>query len=88
MYKEYIQIYLSISPLSFFKFLGVFDLSFSRSRLFPGIFLQGVSHCAFSSNLFHGQIAQIYINQLSAQKTKNVALEKFLEQGTLKPCNF
>ena len=23
------------------------------------------SHCALSSNLFHGQIAQIYINQLS-----------------------
>ena len=28
------------------------------------------SHCAFSSNLFHGQIAQIYIDQLSDPENK------------------
>ena len=37
------------------------------------------SHCAFSSNLFHGQIAQIYIVHLSTPENKNVALEKFLK---------
>ena len=46
------------------------------------------SHCAFSSNLFHGYIAQIYINQLSDPENKNVALEKFLERTTLKPLDF
>ena len=46
------------------------------------------SHCAFLSNLFHGQIAQIYIDQLSDPEDKNVVLENFLEQITLKPCNF
>ena len=39
-------------------------------------------------DLFHGQIAQIYIDHWVDQKTKKVALEKFLEQTTLKPCNF
>ena len=29
-----------------------------------------VSHCTFSSNLFHGQIAQIYIDHLSGPKNK------------------
>ena len=34
----------------------------------------------FSSNLFHGQITQRYIDQLSDPKNKkNVALELFLE---------
>ena len=33
------------------------------------------THCAFSSNLFHGQIAQIYINHLSGHENKKVALE-------------
>ena len=37
------------------------------------------SHCAFSSNLFLGQIVQIFTLQLSDPKTKNVVLEKFLE---------
>ena len=46
-------------------------------------------HCAFSSNLFHWQIAQISINHLSGpENKKNVALEKFLKQITIKPCSF
>ena len=31
---------------------------------------QAVSHCAFSSNLFHGYLAQILINQLSDPENK------------------
>ena len=47
------------------------------------------SHCAFSSNLFHGQITQKAIHQLrDPEKEKNVAFEKFLEQTTLKLCKF
>ena len=46
------------------------------------------THCAFSSNLFHGQIAQIHIDQTSDPESKNVALEKFLERTTLKPLDF
>jgi hypothetical protein len=33
-------------------------------------FLFTTSHCAFSSNLFHGQIAEIYIDQLSDPENK------------------
>ena len=29
-----------------------------------------VSHCAFSTNLFHGQIAQIYIDNLSGHENQ------------------
>ena len=32
--------------------------------------IRTVTHCAFSSNLFHGQIAQIYINHLSGPENK------------------
>ena len=39
--------------------------------------LSTMAHCTFSSNLFHGQIAQIAILQLSDPE-KNVALEKLL----------
>ena len=46
------------------------------------------SHCAFSSNLFQGQITQISIDQMNSPENKNVALEKFLDQTTLKPSNF
>ena len=53
----------------------------SRSKI-----LTTVAHCAFSSNLFHGQIAQIAIHQL--RDKENVALEKFFQQTTLKPCDF
>ena len=46
------------------------------------------SHCDFSLNLLHGQMAQIYIDHLSRPETKYLALEKSLEQSTLKPCDF
>ena len=49
---------------------------------------QYISHCAISSNLFQVQKTQIAIHQLSdPENKKNVALEKFLEQNTLKPGN-
>jgi hypothetical protein len=47
-----------------------------------------VTHCAFSSNLFHGQIAQIYIDHLSGMKTKNVALKKLMNETPSNPDTF
>ena len=45
-----------------------------RSKLFSSMKLISksgtVAHCAFSSNLFHGQIAQIYIDHLSGHENK------------------
>ena len=42
-----------------------------------------VSHCAFSSNLFHGQIAQIYINHLTRAENKRCSPEKFSNSAFL-----
>ena len=56
----------------FYRYI-VFHLSLKTINFVKG------THCVFSSNLFHGQITQKFIDQLNARKTKNVALEKFLE---------
>ena len=47
-------------------------------------------HCSVSLYLFHGQITQKAVHQLSdpENKTKNVAIEIFLEQFNFKPCGF
>ena len=37
---------------------------------FGGLFSTTTSNCAFSSNLFHGYLAQIYIDQLSDPENK------------------
>ena len=50
--------------------------------------LTATAHCSFSSNSFHGQKLKKLSTKQVTQKTKNVALEKFLEQTTLKPCDF
>ena len=51
---------------------------------------QTVSHCAFSSNLFHGQITQKHIDHLSAPENvkcsvnlfqKNFGILYFMEQS-------
>ena len=62
------------------------DLDLYRSRRHENATIEA-PHFAFSSNLFHRQIAQIAIHQLG-DPPKNVALEKFLEQTTLKFCDF
>ena len=47
-----------------------------------------ISHCTFSSNLFHGQIAQIYIDHLSGHENNKCSPWKVDEEITLKPCYF
>ena len=49
---------------------------------------QTETHCAFLSNLFHGKIAQIYINHLSEHETKKVALEKLMNKPLSNPVTF
>ena len=56
-------------------FLRCWSVTRFRARWFIRGYWQlfrcgAISHCAFSSNLFHGHLAQIYIDQLSDPENK------------------
>ena len=60
------------SCLSFSKTLAAVQKHSALVCLFLMIFMEftTTSHCPFSSNLFHGHLAQIYIDQLSDPENK------------------
>ena len=72
-------IYDIMQPPSFGQLVLADNMTHPLKRFTQVSVLCTGSHCAFSPNLFHGQITQKSISQMSPQKTKNVALEKFLE---------
>ena len=44
--------------------------SLSVASTSPTVYASGGAHCAFSSNLIHGQITQKHINQMSSPENK------------------
>ena len=75
-------IYDIMQPPSFGQLVLADNMTHPLKRFTQVSVLCTGSHCAFSPNLFHGQITQIHknFNQMSSpEKTKNVVLKKFLE---------